>query len=137
MKNNKNKSYIDTYETIYPVYIVVANRHTTLEQLKKLYKYSDGVELDEEVMQNMCITCTCTRKSDNRPVILIKYNRDSAIKGTNKSIDLVNTCAHEATHAVLDIYSYIGDNVDSKEQEHTAYFIGYVAGCMYETLTKK
>lgn len=33
MKTNKNKSRVDIYTTMYNVDLIVANRHTTLEQL--------------------------------------------------------------------------------------------------------
>ena len=37
---NKNKAIIDTYETMYDIDIVVANRGVTLEKLQKLFVYS-------------------------------------------------------------------------------------------------
>ena len=36
-KSKTNKSIIDTYETIYNVDLVVANRYTTIDQLNKTY----------------------------------------------------------------------------------------------------
>lgn len=131
------KSIIDTYQTIYYVDIVVANKYTTLEQLKKLYVYSDGVELDDSITNGVCTTSTCTRKVDNKNVILIKYNRGGKIKNTNKKLDLINTVCHEAGHAVLDIYEHMNQHVCNCSSEPFCYLLGYIAECVYKTLTKK
>lgn len=131
------KSIIDTYSTIYYVDIVVANKYTTLDQLKKLYTYSDGVELDESITSAECTSSTCTRKSDNKDVILIKHNKDSKIKSIDKTVDLVNTVCHEAGHAVLDIYEHMHQSVCNCSSEPFCYLLGYIAECAYKTLSKK
>ena len=48
------KSIIDTYTTIYFVDIVVANKYTTLDELKQLYTYCDGTELDDSITKSEC-----------------------------------------------------------------------------------
>lgn len=131
------KSIIDTYTTIYFVDIVVANKYTTVDELKELYIYSDGVELDDEITSGVCTTSRCKRKSDNKDVVLIKYNRDSDIKNINKTLDLINTICHESGHAVLDIYEHMNQNVCNCSSEPFCYLLGYVAECVYKTLTKK
>ena len=131
------KSIIDTYTTIYYVDIVVANRYATLKELKELYTYCDGVELDEQILNCICTTSTCIRKSDNKSVILIKYNKDSEIKGLDKKVELINTICHEAGHAVLDIYEHMRQNVCNCSSELFCYLLGYIGECIYKTLTKK
>lgn len=131
------KSIIDTYTTIYFIDIVVANKYATLEELKELYTYSDGIELDEFVIKHDGTTCTCTRKSDNKSVILIKYNDTSKVKNVDKASALINTISHEATHAALDIYENIGQDVCFCSSEPFCYLQGYIAECIYKTLTKK
>lgn len=131
------KSIIDTYKTIYLVDIVIANKYATLEELQELYTYSDGVELDEYIVNAQCTTSTCKRKSDNMDVILIKYNYDTKIKSINKKLDFINTICHEAGHVVLDIYERINQNVCNCSPEPFCYLLGYVAECAYKTLTKK
>ena len=131
------KSIIDTYTTIYFIDIVVANKYVTLEELKELYTYSDGTELDEFVIKYNATTCTCTRKSDNKSVVLIKYNDNSKLKNVNKKLDLINTIGHEATHAALCIYENICQNVCFCSSEPFCYLQGYIAECVYKTLTKK
>lgn len=130
------KSIIDTYTTIYYVDIVVANKYSTLDELKQLYTYSDGVELDSRVTSCECTTSTCTRISDNKNVILIKYNKDSKIKGIDKQLDLINTVAHESGHAVLDIYDHMQQDICNCSPEPFCYLLGYIAECIYKTLKK-
>lgn len=144
MKNNKtnrnsrhSKAIIDTYETIYSVDIIVANKHSTLEQLKKILIYSDGIELDEGILQCICTVSTCKRLSDNKYCILVKYNRDSGIKSVDKKLDFINTVCHESGHVVLDIYRYMEELVDTNHQEMFCYLLGHVGECIYKTLTKK
>ena len=130
----KKKSRIDVYPTIYYVDIVVANKHATLEELKEDYIFSDGVELDNTILDFECSTSTCIRKSDNKDCILIKYNKDSKIKGTDKKVDLINTVSHEAGHVVLDIYSHMSQDICNCSSEPFCYLLGYVAECIYKTL---
>ena len=135
MKNKK--SYIDTYKTLYPVDIVVANETVTLEKLRKLYTTCEGTELSEEVMDCVASASRAKRISDDKYVILIKYNHPTMVKGIDKEADLVSTCAHEATHAALDIFEYIEEIPCTQHQETLAYLIEYVAACIYKTLRKK
>lgn len=139
---NKNpmqdrKSIIDTYTTIYYVDIVVANKYTTLEELQELYEFSNEEELTEDIMKSDCSASRCRRKSDGKACILIKHNCSCKIKGVNKHLDLINTVAHEAGHAVLDIYEYIGQDICNCSPEPFCYLLGYIAECTYKTLTKK
>ena len=113
-KDNKtvsnSKAIIDTYTNVYPVDLVVANKYVTLEELKELYVYSDNLELDEEVINGDASTCTVKRKSDNKFCILVKYNHPSKYI-TDKKLDFINICSHEATHVALDIYEFIQQRV--------------------------
>lgn len=131
------KSIIDTYTTIYFVDIVIANQYATLEELQKLYKFSNDVELDDSITKGECTTSTCIRKFDNRDIILIKYNRPNKQKGINKQLDLINTVCHEAAHAALDIYDHMNQQVCNCSPEPFCYLIGYIGECVYKTLTKK
>lgn len=130
------KSIIDTYETIYFVDIVVANKYTTLEQLKELYTYSNGDELDDSILNGDCTSSTCKRKSDSKDICLVKYNHSSVIKGLDKKADLINTISHEAGHVALDIYAHMSQQVCDCSQEPFCYLLGYAAECIYKTLTK-
>lgn len=132
----KNK-HIDTYTTVYPVYLVVANEAVTLEDLKKDFVYSDKAELDEDVLDCQCSTSKVYNKKTNRYCMLVKFNHRTDYKDDDKTTDLVNTVAHEAGHVVLDIYDFIGASVDINNQEPFTYELGYIAECIYKTLIKK
>lgn len=132
----KNK-HIDTYTTVYPVYLVVANEAVTLEDLKKDFVYSDKGELDEDILNCQCSTSKVYNKKTNRYCMLVKFNHRTDYKDDDKTTDLVNTVAHEAGHVVLDIYDFIGASVDINNQEPFTYEVGYIAECIYKTLTKK
>ena len=141
MKNKNNsknkKSIIDTYETIYYIDLVVANKYTTLEELKELYVYSDGVELDEFIISPEATTSTVRRKSDNKDCILVKYNKGTKIKGLSTKDEFINTISHEAGHVCLDIYEHMHQNVCNCSPEPFCYLLGWVTQCIYKTLTKK
>lgn len=136
MKKQK-KAIIDTYETLYDVDIVVANRQVSLEKLQKLYTYPDGVVLDSFIVDAIATTAVVKRISDNKTCILIKDNKDSDVKSIDKKLDHINTIAHKSLHAVLDIYDIIQQKVCTCSPEPMCYLIGYIAACVYKTLTKK
>jgi hypothetical protein len=134
---NKKKAIIDTYETLYGVDIVVANRQVSLDKLRKLYTYGDGVMLDDFIADGLATTAIVKRISDNKTCILIKDNKDTDVKSVDKKLDYINTIAHESLHAVLDIYDIINQKVCTCTPEPMCYLIGYIAECVYKTLTKK
>lgn len=135
MKNKKAR--IDTYYcNIYEVYLVVANKYVDIKDLQKLYRYTNGEELDD-YENSICTTYVCRRKKDNAFVILVKYNRDNVVKSVNKSSDLINTCGHEACHVALDIYQSIDQNICFCTQEPLCYLVGWATECIYKTLKNK
>lgn len=136
MKKQK-KAIIDTYETLYGIDIVVANRQVSLEKLQKLYTYPDGVVLDNFIVDALATTAIVKRISDNKTCILIKDNKDSDVKSIDKKLDYINTIAHESLHAVLYVYDIIEQKVCTCTPEPMCYLIGYIAECVYKTVTKK
>jgi hypothetical protein len=142
MKSNNSKtskSIIDTYTSIYPVELVVANQYTTLEELQKLYTYIDETELDDQITSedsNATVT-QVYRKSDHKACCLVKYNNNKCSKFTNKREHYISTIAHEAGHVTLDIYEYINQNICNCSSEPFCYLLGWVTQCIYRTLTKK
>lgn len=133
---NNRRAIIDTYTSIYPIDLVVANKYVTLEELKELYVYSDGIEIDEEVMDCDATTSTIKRKSDGKFCILVKYNHPAKYI-TDKKADFIDTCSHEATHVALDIYEYIHQQVCNCSSEPFCYLQGWATKCIYKTWTKK
>ena len=140
MKSNnsktKKKSRIDTYETIYYVDVVVANEYATLEELQKLYIYSDGVELDDQIIKNVASTSTIRRKSDDKDYILVKFNGYKKVKCVDKKTEIYNTIAHEAGHVCIDIYDHMRQDICPCSPEPFCYLLGWVTQCIYKTLKK-
>jgi hypothetical protein len=130
MKQN-NKSRIDYYETPYEVYLAIANKYTTFEELQEIFTYSDGVELDDNFLNDsdgypyQGVTVSVKRKSDNRQFILVKHVSDTSVK-VDKLLDIINLADHEACHAILDLYKIIGAEIDLDNQEHFAYEKSYI-----------
>lgn len=131
----KNK-HIQTFETIYNVDVVIANNAVTLEDLKEIYTYSDGVEIDD----NSCeaVTCTCTNRHTGKYVILVWDRKAIFTKGENKTLHIINTAAHEALHVVMDLQDFSHQEVDPKDSnEYLAYMVGYFTERIYNIWTKK
>ena len=131
MKQEK-KSRIDIYETPYEIYLAIANKYTTLKELQEIFTYSDGVELDENIIEDsngnkfLGVTVTVKRKSDNRQFILVKYIEETSVKVEDKLLDLINLADHEACHVIFDIYKSIGQEVNLEHQEEFAYQKAYI-----------
>lgn len=140
MKTSKNsktkKGIIDVYPTIYSTDIVVCNKYVTAKQLNKQYMYVDGIDFTEEDFATPCCCKGRERKTNNNVLILI-YTDSGYTSKKEANEDLVNICSHEATHAAMFICSRIGQDIDKDDiNEFMAYLIGYIAKCMYKTVTK-
>ena len=107
MKQDNKKSRIDYYETPYEVYLAIANKYTTFEELQEIFTYSDGAELDDHFLYDpdghpyQGVTVSVKRKSDNRQFILVKYIAETNVK-VDKLLDMINLADHEACHVILD-----------------------------------
>lgn len=131
----KKKSIIDTYETIYNVDLVVANKHVTTEELRKLYVYSDDTEIEDDNPGTFATVSTCYRKSDDKSVALVRLH-DYKPKYIDK-FHWIDTISHEAGHVALDIYSHMGQQVHNSSSEPFCYLLGWVTKCIYKTFQKK
>ena len=131
----KNK-HIDTFETIYGVDVVIANKEVTVEDLRELYTYSDGVELEDCKFE--AVTSTCKNKETGRFVILVWYREMRLIKGETAKLRYINAAAHEAFHVVNDLMDFSQQEIDTRNgNEFMAYMIGYFTERIYNTWTKK
>lgn len=141
MKSNnsktKNKSIIDIYPTIYNVDLVVANKYTSIDKINKSYKTVDNKDFADIDDETIAFTQPGYNKKTNKPIILVMYCKDSDDKSIDKKVDLINTCAHEATHVCMRIYSKIGENVFKDDSnELLAYLLGWITQSIYKTWTK-
>ena len=136
-KNSKtrHKSIIDVYPTIYNVDLVVANKYTNIEQINKRYETIDGKDFADD--DAIAFTQPGYDKKTNKAIILVMFCNDPVDKSKDKKIDLVNTCAHEAVHVCMRIYSKIGEEVYKDDHnELLAYLLGWATECIYKTWTK-
>lgn len=137
-KTTKNSIIEEHYNPIYDIYLVVANEHTTLEQLNKKYKFIEE-DIDDEVLNGRATTSyPAVKRNTNAKVILVKLNaKKTKYTDKNPKLDFINTCSHEATHVMLDIFDYICQPIRFDNQEPVAYLQAWAMECIYKTLTKK
>ena len=136
----KTKGHIDTYKSMYPVLLVVANKDVTIEELRKQFLECDGTELqDDDMNRTTGIVIRAIRKSDERAVILVRMNgEDSFYKDKlERKIEFISRIAHEAAHVALTTYERIDEQVCDKCQEPFAYYIGWIVECICKTVFKK
>lgn len=133
------KARIDTYSTMYDMDFVVANENVKLNELRKLFEEQDGSELDEcyEKWDGCC--GTVIRKKDKAKILLVKFNRigEGFVSSGDKTLDIIDTCAHEAVHVALDIYNCVNAKIDTDNQENFAYFVAYITERIAKTLLNK
>lgn len=137
---NKKKAYIDTYESIYPAILVVANSAVKIEQLRKLYCEWDGTELyDDDMTTRTGVVIKAIRKSDDKAVILVRMaDEDKYYKDKNeRRMEFLSTVAHEAAHVVLNIYQRIEEKDCFVSQEPFCYALEWAFKCIYKTCFKK
>ena len=131
----KKKVYIDTYESIYPVLLVVANEMATAKDLSKYFMWGDGCDILDKEIGDGCDACVfkVVRRSDKSRILLVKINKEC--KGTYA----MKVAVHEAGHVVLSTYNCIEDNICREEsnQEPFCYYLEWVTNCIYKTMTKK
>lgn len=135
MKNNKKR--IDTYSTIWEIDIVVANKYVTLEDLRKLYSFSDGEELPEAIVENYATTCLVMNKKTKATCCLVKHNKSTNRTDIDKLLDIINTSVHEAVHCVLDCYNSCGVDIHYDNQEPVAYEIATMSTNILKTFLNK
>ena len=137
----KSKVHIDTYESIYPTTLVVANNAATTKQIAKDYCWFDGVELEDSDFTN-CLGCVvrAKKKSDGSKVTLVKVNFDLTKPSKPEAfLEDIATLVHEAGHVVLDTYNYVEDRIctEACKQEPFCYYLEWVFKCIYKTIIKK
>ncbi len=110
---------------VYPrkIWVSVA---TPLEELNEFFesKYDDMDESEDA-------TVSVNRRMNPVPMggVLIRFKNKGAMN--------VETITHEAIHAALEVFDYVGAIVDTKNQEPFAYLCGYIARCINQVKTGK
>lgn len=133
---NNKKKYIDTYKTLYGVDLVVC-KNVTLKDLQSKYTYATDAELEDSIFEPQLCSVQAKNKKTGRYVLLVMYNYDNSLKDIDKKVDFIDGMCHEAGHVTLDLYAFIQEHNIIECQEPFCYMLGYVAGCIYKTWTKK
>ena len=136
---NKNKARIDTYKSLYPVELVVANEFVTIGQLRKLYSEIGGTELqDDNIQEGGAITIRAIRKSDEAAILLVRMGpEDSYYKDKlDRKIELIATIAHESGHVALDTWDRISERETTGCQEPFCYYLQWITKCICTTIFK-
>jgi len=112
---------------IYPVklWVSITKDCKALSERFK-WKYDDA-DIDIDFDNTDAITGLVIQKEDNKIGVLIVFE--------NKKFCNISNIAHEASHAVDDIWHRIGEK--NVGHEANAYLMGWIAKCIYEAKNSK
>lgn len=114
---NKSRTIHEFDTVIYPRLLWVVY-DCPLEILKDMFG-NEAQEMEDNSDAEV-IRC-CRQKPDKRGGVLIRFRK--------KSDMTIGTIAHEATHAAMEIFEYIGARIDYENQEPFAYLVGWITEC--------
>jgi hypothetical protein len=115
---------------IYPIWlcVIVGNSYEeALEECRKNFFNKDGSQLDaffEKEEYNLACEMLAYKKDGGRYAVVV----------LSRYADM-DTIAHEALHATIDIAEAIG--ADVRAEEWGCYLIGYISHCIEKTLKEK
>ena len=113
---------------IYPRRLWVA---TSWEEVKD--KFTFDYEL-KETENNLATTYPRVRHKGNRRFgVLIVFNIGRNMGGS----EIVGTITHESLHAANSIFDEMGIGYDLNNDEHAAYFVGWIARCCWKVLQEE
>ena len=113
---------------IYPRRLWIA---TSWEDVKD--KFTADYEL-KETESNLATTYPRVRHKGNRRFgVLIVFNIGERECGSA----IVGTIAHESLHAANSIFDEMDIGYDLTNDEHAAYFVGWIARCCWKVLQKE
>lgn len=133
-KNTKKKLIIDKYNPqIYPRKLWVC-KNAKLEDIQKRFKLRSNKEIDDEWdPQEGVYTLFVEEKATGELGCLVNF-ADFAFDKRNA---FINAICHEAEHTKNSIFYDIHHESDPKSDEVDAYLVGWIAQCIYDTMTKK
>ena len=73
------------------------------------------------------------RKSSGKYGVLIVFNDSEKVGGS----EIVSNIAHESLHAANSIFDEMGIGYDLNNDEHAAYFVGWIARCCWKVLQEE
>nr|DAQ78746.1 MAG TPA: peptidase [Caudoviricetes sp.] len=137
---SKNKMIIDKYAVPFCVRHIYIIAKPTISELNKIFysKDPDGnkdelISKSEEDEMNSYLAYAISGaflKSTDEPAEIIVYNRSC------DEADMINTIAHESTHAAHDMLESSNIKLTKDTEEVYAYLTGYISECFWKTLKK-
>lgn len=132
-KKTTKKKVIDKYDPqIYPRQLWVS-KNVTMSDVCKRFSNRDDSELDKSWDPTEGTFTLCVKDKQTGKYGLLVNFADWALGDKSQ---LVNYVTHEAEHVKSSIFDDIGLITNPDSQEADAYLIGWIAQCIYETVTK-
>lgn len=130
-KKTKKVDIHEFYPDIYPRKIWIV-KNTTPEFIVEHFKTRDGGELEgvkESFENSLCAVWDVTHGKDPKYGVLVWI-----ISREFKGCDDIS---HEAVHVANKIFRDCGIDMHYDHDEHYAYFVGWIAGCIEQVVTGK
>lgn len=131
---------LDKYDNDILELPLVVSIYSDLEDLQKEYSYSGGDELDDKLVETSGSCCVLSEKKTKKLVIFVGINHiPSYVKKYNKNDRdswIINTITHECYHAFMDSMNIIQETPCTEHQELAAYYMGWLAECVYKSWVK-
>lgn len=130
----KRKKIIDKYtQPIFIPHELVVCKNITIEELNKLYCYSNDKDLEPFDTVDAATYRAIDRSTRNK-ILVIVLNMEYMSKA--KLQEKIDICSHEALHATSSILQECGIYLTDESEEVYAYMEGWVTKCIYETMMK-
>lgn len=129
---DKKKFIIDKYNTVYCFDIYVIG-NPNKENIDKLFEWAEDHTSIYDDKYNSFEAYTSSGvwdKQAKKECIVITLNT------LKDEYDNINTYAHEALHAAMDILTSCNVKYSSDSAEAYAYLVGYITECVYKTAKK-
>lgn len=133
-KKKTKKLIIDKYDpVIYPRYVWVA-KYLTLKKLNERFCTRNGRDFTEEWDPSGSVyTLLVKDRKTDKYGVLVNFAEWGWSEGKD---EFIGNIAHEAEHVKYMIFEDCGMTYNEQSQEADAYLVGWVAKCIYATLTK-
>lgn len=116
---------------IYPRKLWVA---TSWEEVKDKFVCHKNDEPIEKYEDGNAYTYQCVmHKKSKKYGTLILFILEGNVLGS----DIVGRISHESLHAANSIFDEMGIGYDLTNDEHAAYFVGWIARCCWKVLQKE
>lgn len=133
----KKKSIIDEYiDPIFKPSKLVVAKHTTIEQLNKLYSYYNGDKIESFDGYDGVTYYGCIDKKEKVGTIIVILDDCLFDRAQYTDAEAVNVLAHEALHVAFRTADHNGFTLNESTNEVFANLVGWATECIYKTYKK-